>query len=124
MNVLPRLSATAARAAIALSFAALAGHAAAGGSTDIWRNEFPQSFGALAAPSNAASLAAGWNGSTDLWANRFGESFGVSQPGATVQVACGTGSTDIWGNGFRQSFGGAPLSAPAQLVAMCGPLRP
>jgi hypothetical protein len=117
---------TAARSAIALGLLTVAGVAGAtnNGSTDIWSNQFRESFGAPALSEEPTRTAASRNGSTDIWGNQFRQSFGASQAGAPAQSACGTGSTDIWGNGFRPSIGGAPLSAPAQLVAMCGPLRP
>jgi len=112
---------TAARSAIALGLLTVAGVAAAtnNGPTDIWSNQFRESFGAPTLSEAPARTAAYRNGSTDIWGNQFRQSFGPSQAGAPAQSACGTGSTDIWGNGFSRSFGGTRPVASTGQVEIC-----
>jgi hypothetical protein len=102
---------------IAAALIALASQVAAAstGSTDIYRNQFRESFGAPVLSNDSLGSAACMNESTDIWGNRFGESFGVSQHRPKSQTAYSTGSTDVWGNAFRASFGDAPPSVSTEL---------
>jgi len=112
---------TTARTAIALGLLALTGVAAAtnNGPTDIWSNQFRESFGAPTLSERPARTAAFRNGSTDIWGNQFRQSFGASQASASAQLACGTGSTDIWGNGFSRSFGETRPVASTGQIEIC-----
>jgi len=93
-------------AAVVLGLATAARPAVADtGSTDIYRNQFQQSFGPAAAPVSAAPSIQ-TTGSTDLWGNGFGKSF-PGTGGSVAQSVYANGSTDLWGNGFRSSFGPA-----------------
>jgi hypothetical protein len=80
--------------------------ARAGGSTDIYRNEFAKSFGT---PSLQAisTTSAGAVGSTDIWKNEFGQSFGPSRSASRTDsaIVSRVGSTDIYSNEFQKSFG-------------------
>jgi hypothetical protein len=97
---------------IAAALTAIAGEAAAAstGSTDIYRNQFRQSFGAPVLSKDLPGFATYLDASTDIWGNEFEESFGASEDRPRSQTASSAGSTDVWGNGFRASFGGVPLS--------------
>jgi hypothetical protein len=99
-------------ATIAVVLATLAGEAAAAstGSTDIYRNQFRQSFGAPLLSKDLPGFATYLDASTDIWGNEFEESFGASEHRPRSQTAYSNGSTDVWGNGFRASFGDVPLS--------------
>jgi hypothetical protein len=92
---------------IAALLIVLAGQAAAAGtgSTDIYRNQFRESFGASVLSKNSLGFADYLNESTDIWGNEFLESFGASEHRPSSQTAYTTGSTDLWGNGFHASFG-------------------
>jgi hypothetical protein len=124
MNSLPGAITTATRTSIALGLLVLAGGALAAntGSTDIYRNQFQESFGVAIRSNDSTHFADYRNGSTDIYRNRFQESFGSSEPGGQAQTACGTGSTDIWGNGFRKSFGDTS-SASSGLIGLCEPVN-
>jgi len=105
---------------IAAALTAIAGEATAAstGSTDIYLNQFRQSFGAPVLSRDLPGFATYLQVSTDIWANEFEESFGASEDRTRSQTAYSTGSTDVWGNGFRASFGSVPLSVSTGLTSM------
>jgi hypothetical protein len=105
---------------IATALTAIAGEAAAAstGSTDIYLNQFKQSFGAPVPSRNLPGFATYLQASTDIWANEFEESFGASEDRPRSQTAYSTGSTDVWGNGFRASFRDVPLSVSTGASSM------
>jgi hypothetical protein len=130
MNLVPATITVATRAAVALSLLFLGGTGAvaANGSTDIYANEFAQSFGAQVDSKQPLDFPVYSNGSTDAWGNRFQESFGPSEPGAETPAVCSTGSTDTWAaGGFRKSFGAAASPESNELIGLCdtptGPIR-
>jgi len=105
-----KLALTALTIATALTAIADEAAAASTGSTDIYSNQFRQSFGGPVLSKDLPGFSAYLDASTDIWANEFEESFGASEGRPSSQTAYGTGSTDVWGNGFRASFGDVPLS--------------
>jgi hypothetical protein len=112
-NSLPMATLT---AAVLLALATSARPAAAEtASTDIYRNEFQQSFGApVRSPASLQSVTQ-VSGSTDIWATDFRTAFGRSTGGSVSQASTINGSTDTWGNGFRASFEGpAQPASPAR----------
>lgn len=125
MNTTLKATIAAARIGIALGLVALTGVAAATntGTTDIWRNQFRESFGAPASSAGLAPSAAYSNGSTDIWRNEFRQSFGASDASVSARSACGTGSTDIWANDFSKSFGSTRAVASIGPIQMCEAAR-
>jgi hypothetical protein len=101
-NSFPKATLTAA-VLLALAFSARPA-AAETASTDIYRNEFQQSFGApVRSPASLKSVTQ-VSGSTDLWATDFRTAFGRSAGGSVSRASTINGSTDTWGNGFHASF--------------------
>src|SRR5580692_6667811 len=98
--------------AIAAALIALAGQAAPAstGSTDIYRNQFRESFGAPVLSKDSLVSAACLNEFTDIWGDGFEDSFGAIAQRPRSQTAYGTGSTDVWSNAFRASFADVPPS--------------
>jgi hypothetical protein len=78
--------------------------ATANGSTDIYRNEFPHSFGP--ATILASRPVPGYRGgSTDIYGNQFSQSFGPASSGlAATRLVCTGGSTDIYSNQFQKNL--------------------
>jgi hypothetical protein len=90
------------------------------GSTDLWADQFRDSFGAPSASNQTVDAVAEQTGSTDIWSNPFRASFGAAgQQGARSHAVSLTGSTDLWANGFRQSFA-TPASIASEAVGLGG----
>jgi hypothetical protein len=78
--------------------------AAGSGSTDLWANQFADSFGGGGESGQSVRPVSDQIGSTDLWADGFRASFGPSERGVVAKTVSLSGSTDLWGNNFRDSF--------------------
>jgi len=123
MSTVHRATTSAVRATFFFILSALAstGALAAGGSTDMYANDFVASFETSARPSASPSIGRSYHASTDTWSvDGFRASFEPADADVRSARACGSGSTDAWGaNGFRASFGPAAYPASIDLAQAC-----
>jgi len=120
MKAFHRALATTVQATLAVTTTLLAGAASAAGSgsTDLWANQFADSFGSAGRSEQSVRLATDQIGSTDLWNNAFRASFGASEQGALAKTVSLTGSTDLWSNGFGDSFALRSFSPAVESVGL------